>query len=167
MTEALRPEVIRHALCLDQSKPRLQSIVQRDVAQDQIKAIARMRSRTQLARVATRAQHLDVGDSNRSGVGPTGGISHAEPLGGHRVSIFEARISHIRLRYAIVTRELLGHPPRVGLAFAHFEIQVLPCPGRLEAQEFLDPKVLRACPNGRRHRRFWMGMGRLEARLDV
>ena len=42
-----------------------------DIAQDQIKAIATMRSRTQLSRMTTRAEHVDIGDGNRSGAGTT------------------------------------------------------------------------------------------------
>src|SRR5690606_37508955 len=155
MAEALFAEGIGHAAGGDLPQPFLDRLaVAFHAAQHQHEAVARQRTARQLAvvaRLGAHAQALALQGLQRRRLAP--GQLHAETLDRHRMAVLEARVADRDLRDAGPARNFAGDEAGVHAALLDGQQQVLAVAAGLEAVQLLDPEVLRAAADARRHHR--------------
>ena len=121
VAEALLAEVVGDAGRSDEVQPRRQLIrIAGQIAERDTEGIAAQRAAPQLAGMAHRVQHDELGIGVRRPVGfrPAGQM-HREPLLGHGVAIFQPGVAHRTRRNTGPFRQPPRHPVGIRAALAH------------------------------------------------
>ena len=148
-SEALRTKIIGHARSSDFIDPPLeQRGIAFEFAQQNLEGISGQRTPRQLAVVhmclddlITLALHADP-ISRCTGLARAAARRNGEPLGRHRMPIFETGVTHIEIANPDPARELARDPTRIRIAFAHTEQEMRTLPGRFESEIFDDLEIL-------------------------